>query len=146
MECFTVQSGRILAGSILKIVLKICFTSGSPFAHSIFGNSHRCAFTTPAGRCRTRKCPRCSTMNAMKCRAVLGGRFPRFGNSFTRSSRKAMQSFFNGQILHCGFRGVQINAPSSIKDWLKCEVRSAKCGCIESSSSFVLVLDLGCDR
>ena len=98
------------------------FTAGRmPASTSTFGNSQRCAFTTPAGRCRTRKRPFRSATKATKRRAVAASRLPRFGNSSTRFSRNATQSFLTGQIPHCGFRGVQTSAPSSIRDWLKKE-------------------------
>ena len=45
-----------------------------------------------------------------------GGAFAEIGQFSARSSRNATHSFFTGQILHCGFRGVQIRAPSSMRD------------------------------
>ena len=56
-----------------------------------------------------------------KRRAVAASRLPRLGNSSTRFSRKATQSFLTGQIRHCGLRGVQTSAPSSMSDWFKAE-------------------------
>jgi hypothetical protein len=97
------------------------FASNFPLMISTFGNSHKCAFTTPAGRWRTRNFRLASTTNATNRRAVAVSRLPRFGNSSTRFSRNATQSFFTGQIRHCGLRGVQTSAPSSISDWLRCE-------------------------
>ena len=58
--------------------------SASSGDSSTLGNSHRCAFTTPAGRCRTRKRPRFWATNAAKRRGVERMRRPRLGSSRTR--------------------------------------------------------------
>ena len=51
--------------------------------------------------------------------------------------------FFTGQIWHCGFRGVQTSAPSSIRDWLRCEQQTRY---RPRPSFLVLVLDLDVKR
>ena len=73
---------------------RACCGSESRAPISTFGNSHRCAFTTPAGRCRTRNFPLRSMTKAMKRRAVAAVRRPRFGNSPTRFSPKGDAKFF----------------------------------------------------
>src|SRR5271170_303671 len=121
MECFTVQDARNFAALKLKAESKISFASLFSPSISKFGNSHKCAFTIPFGLWRTRNFPSRSMTKAKNVRAVAGSRLPRFGNSSTRFFLNAPQSFFTGQIKHCGFRGVQISAPSSISDWLRYE-------------------------
>src|SRR4051794_33417535 len=118
MECLIVQSDFTSRG----IKPKSSFAAadafrGAPF-NSMFGNSHKCAFTTPSGRWRTRKLPRFSITNAAKRRAVAVGRLSRLGNSFTQLFLNAKQCLAIGHAWHLGSRGVQMSAPSSMSDWL----------------------------
>lgn len=89
--------------------------------NSTLGNSQSCAFTTPAGRWRTRKRPWCLTTKAANRLRVAETRGPRFGNWPTRFWRHATQFRATGQIPHFGCRGVQTSAPNSMSDWLRCE-------------------------
>lgn len=41
------------------------------------------------------------------------------GSSWVRLVCLAMHTFSRGQVLHCGFRGVQMVAPSSIRAWFQ---------------------------
>ena len=81
MECFTVESGFSYGARVsdpqqlhqLSNSDRRCFDAGfccgsqtSRSVISTFGNSHKCAFTTPAGRWRTRNFPLRSTTNATK--------------------------------------------------------------------------------
>ena len=116
MECFTVQNGLIPRHPAPKIFFAVNFGLNFPPGISTFGNSQRCAFTTPAGRWRTRKRPFLSITKATKHLAVAASRLPKFGKSSTRFSRKATQSFLTGQTGHFGWRGVQMSAPSSMRD------------------------------
>ena len=93
------------------------FRSESSGTSSTLGNSHRCAFTTPAGRWRTSKRPRRSATKATKRRGVarmrrrgqaVPPRGPPVGDAMgSRSGRRR-----TGVVA-----GVQISAPSSISDW-----------------------------
>src|ERR1051325_9000747 len=107
MECLIVQINLASRGVKPKSSFTVAegFT-GSPF-NSTFGNSHKCAFTTPAGLCRTKNVPFFSTTNAANRRAVAAARFSRFGNSLMRLFLKAKQSFETGHTKHFGSRGVQ---------------------------------------
>src|SRR5258706_13495895 len=88
---------------------------------SAFGNSQRCALTTPAGRLRTRKRPRCSTTNAAKRRAVEGFRRGKLGRLSARPVAWAIHWTRTGQTGHFGCAGVQTIAPSSIRAWFNLE-------------------------
>ncbi len=71
MECLTVQSGWNFAALKSKAESKISFASFFSPLISKFGNSHKCAFTIPTGRCWTRNFPLRSmtkAKNVSRCR------------------------------------------------------------------------------
>src|SRR5436309_264902 len=116
MECLIVHNGLTFLGAKPNnsFAAEEGF-NGAPF-NSIFGNSHRCAFTTPSGLWRTRNAPLRSTIKAANRRVVAVGRLSRLGNSFTRLFLNAKQCLAIGHAWHLGSRGVQMSAPSSIRD------------------------------
>src|SRR5205814_7684728 len=89
MECLKEHNGSILIGVFPKSFRAACCGSGLPGDTSIFGNSHRCALTNPAGRCLTSKRPRCEATNEMKWRRVTRAEKRESGNRYTRPSSRA---------------------------------------------------------
>src|SRR5690606_25750537 len=58
---------------------------------------------------------------ATKRRSMATWRLPRLGSCSWRFSFRATQSFWTGHVEQFGERGVQMSAPSSMRDWLRWE-------------------------
>ena len=83
------------------------------------GQPHRPASRPVEGRRRSRyeRPERRIAPTAWTMRCALRG--VRMGSSFWRFVARAWHHFATGHWSHCGLRGVQIRAPSSMSDWLK---------------------------
>src|SRR6266436_1333059 len=106
MVCLIVRVGWRPGGRKPRAVWAILLMSVSPLI-SMFGNSQRCALTTPAGLCRTRKREFRLMTKAINRREVARARREVFGSKWTMRLRWATQLDLSGQSEHRGFFGVQ---------------------------------------